>query len=249
MKSGAYYEHPRTELLDLLSTPPHRLLDVGCGSGATSRAAKLRWGSVETIGIEVVPEVAERARAVVDHVIVGSAETLDLREAALQNIDAVLLADVLEHLIDPWRFLARLRPALRDDAAVAASIPNAANLWLIEELASGRFDYGADGLLDVTHLRFFTRSSIERLFGQAGFCIERWERVTDGRVDDSTRRRRLGITLPPYRAGRVTGRKVTIRELDASRYEDLRTVQFLVVARPFAGANARAERAADRSGG
>jgi trans-aconitate methyltransferase len=228
-----YYDNPRGPLLDLFPRAPSRLLDVGCGSGATSVLAKARWPELETIGVEIVPEAAERAAAKLDRVLTGSAETLDFSAAGVTGVDGVILADVLEHLVDPWSFLERLRGALTSDAMIVASIPNIANLWLLEELAAGRFEYTGDGLLDKTHLRFFTRRSIATLFDGAGYAIERWERTTDGRVDDSTRRRALGIMLPVPLAGRVTGRRVTVRGVnDDETYQDLRTIQFLLVARP-----------------
>jgi trans-aconitate methyltransferase len=230
----AYYDNPRGPLLDLFPRPPRRLLDVGCGSGVTSLLAKERWPGLEAIGIEIVPEAAERAAARLDRVITGSAETLDLAAEGVTGVDAVILADVLEHLIDPWAFLTRLRGALAPDATIVASIPNAANLWLLDELAAGRFDYTADGLLDTTHLRFFTRKTIGELFARTGYAVERWERTTDGRVDDATRRRVLGIMLPVPLAGRVAGRRVTVRGVDGESYLDLRTIQFLVVAHPRA---------------
>src|ERR1700729_752938 len=93
-----YYDYVRDNLLDLFPTPPRRLLDVGCGSGATSAAAKKRWPGMEAIGIEYVPDAAERAATRLDRVITGSVENLDLAAAGLSGIDGVLLADVLEHL-------------------------------------------------------------------------------------------------------------------------------------------------------
>jgi SAM-dependent methyltransferase len=171
------------------------------------------------------------ARARLDRVLAVNAETLDLVAAGEPEIDAVLLADVLEHLVDPWSFLRRLRTQLRPGAVIVASIPNVANLWLLEEIAAGRFTYTGGGLLDVTHLRFFTRATIEALFVEAGYAIERWSRMTDGRVDDLTRRRILGIMLPEYFFGRVAGRRVRVRGVDPEGYQDLRTIQFVVVAR------------------
>jgi trans-aconitate methyltransferase len=230
-----YYDHARLALLELFPRAPKRLLDVGCGSGATGAAAKARWPDVETIGIEIVAEAAQRATARLDRVITGSAEALDLEAAGISGVDGVILADVLEHLVDPWRFLERLRMVLDPAAMVVASIPNIANLWLLDELAAGRFAYTSDGLLDRTHLRFFTRKSIAGLFDGAGYEIERWERITDGRVDDATRRRVLGVMLPVPLGGRVAGERVTVRGVDDEAYNDLRTIQFTLIARPRTG--------------
>ena len=230
-----YYDHARLALLELFPHAPKRLLDVGCGNGATGAAAKVRWPGVETIGVEIVPEAAQRAATRLDRVIAGSAEALDLAAAGVAGVDGVLLLDVLEHLVDPWRFLERLRAVLDPAAMVVASIPNVANLWLLDELAAGRFTYAADGLLDKTHLRFFTRQSIAALFDGAGFEIERWERITDGRVDDATRHRILGVMVPVPLAGRVAGRRITVRDVDEEAYHDLRTIQFTLLARPQTG--------------
>jgi trans-aconitate methyltransferase len=230
--ADGYYDHPRAQLLDAFPRAPRRLLDVGCGSGATGALAKTRWPGLEAIGIEVVPEAAERAAARLDRVIAGSAESLDFTAAGLSGIDGVILADVLEHLVDPWSFLERLRAVLAPDAVVIASIPNIANLWLLDELAAGRFEYQPDGLLDRTHLRFFTRGTIAALFAGAGYTIERWDRITDGRVDDATRRRVLGIMLPVPFGGRMRGRRVTVHGVTDETYNDLRTIQFILVARP-----------------
>jgi trans-aconitate methyltransferase len=236
--SNAYYHRERAALLELFPRPPQRLLDVGCGAGATSVAARARWPGVETIGIEVVAEVAARAAQALDRVIVESAETIDLAALGVREIDGVLLADVLEHLTDPWGFLTRLRPALAPGAVIVASIPNIANLWVLEELAAGRFTYAAEGILDRTHLRFFTRRSIEELFAGAGYRIERWERTTDGRADDALRHRLLGILLPNPLAGWLRGRRVRLRCDSRTLADDFRTIQFAVVAVPGGDASA-----------
>ncbi len=230
-----YYDNARTALLDLFPRAPTRLLDVGCGSGATGAVAKERWPGVETIGIEIVPAAAQRATSRLDRVITASAETLDLAAAQIAGVDGVILADVLEHLVDPWSFLERLRAVLDPAAMVVASIPNIANLWLLDELAAGRFALLRLKLDARTHLRFFTRQSIAELFDGAGYHIERWERITDGRVDDATRRRVLGVMLPVPLAGRVAGERVTVRGVDDEAYNDLRTIQFTLVARPRTG--------------
>lgn len=232
MTAEGYFEHARVELLDLFARAPRRLLDVGCGAGATSALIKAQWPGATAIGLEVVPQAAEQARARVDRVICASAETVDFAREAIDTIDTVVLADVLEHLVDPWSFLRRLKPVLTPDAMLIVSIPNAANLWLIEELANGRFDYTDEGLLDRTHLRFFTRASIARMFAETGYRIEALKRIDDGRVDDITMHRLLGIMLPRRPLGSLRGRRVTVHGVDDDAYEDLRTSQFAIRATP-----------------
>lgn len=95
------------------------------------------------------------------------------------RFDTLVVADVLEHLRDPWAALFRLRDCLKDGGIVVASIPNIAHYKIIKKLLWSDWRYEPGGILDHTHLRFFTRGSIEDLMGFAGFEILRMER--DGR--------------------------------------------------------------------
>ena len=232
MHPAGYYENARPELLSLFTREPRRLLDVGCGAGAASAEAKRRWPSVTTIGIEVVDQAAGQAKAILDRVVVGSAEALDFSGQGIADIDAVLLGDVLEHMVDPWTFLRKLRGVLTPDATIAASIPNVANIWLIEELAAGRFVYEDEGLLDATHLRFFTRTTIERMFLDNGYRIGALQRVLGGRENDILRNRITGSVWPQWILRRMKARRVTIRGVGREQFDDLRTIQYLIRATP-----------------
>jgi cyclopropane fatty-acyl-phospholipid synthase-like methyltransferase len=128
-------------------------------------------------GVELSPESAESARRHCEKVVVGDAETLDL-ERALDGalFDAVVFADVLEHLREPGTVLHRLRPLLAEGGAVIASIPNVAHASVRLALLAGEFRYREAGLLDRTHLRFFTRESIQDLFEASGYLVTHWLR-------------------------------------------------------------------------
>ena len=232
MHPAGYYENARPELLSLFTREPRRLLDVGCGAGGASLEAKRRWPSVTTIGIEVVDQAAAQAQARLDRVVTGSAEAIDFSAEGIADVDAVLLGDVLEHMVDPWAFLRKLRTILAPDAMIAASIPNVANIWLIEELAAGRFVYEDEGLLDATHLRFFTRMTIERMFLDNGYRIEALERVLGGRENDILRNPITGSVWPQWILRRMKARRVTIGGVGHEQFDDLRTIQFLVRAMP-----------------
>ena len=150
----------------------------------------------------------------------------------------MLLADVLEHLVDPWRFLKSLRAVLAPGCDRHRIDPEHREPLGARRVGRRSLRLRVQRLLDKTHLRFFTRQSIAALFDGAGYEIVRWERVGDGRVDDATRRRMLGVMLPVRVAGRLAGRRVTVRGVGDDAYEDLRTYVFFVVARPRTGKTA-----------
>jgi 2-polyprenyl-3-methyl-5-hydroxy-6-metoxy-1,4-benzoquinol methylase len=154
------------------------VLEIGCASGIQTRHFKERLGCRVT-GIEIDPLAAEDARPFCDKLIIGSIETLDLNRAlGDKRFDAITFADVLEHLYDPSAALKKVRPFLNEGGHLIASIPNIAHAAICWELAHGRFDYQKYGLLDNTHIRFFTKKYVARLFEEAGYRIVSWDRVT-----------------------------------------------------------------------
>jgi 2-polyprenyl-3-methyl-5-hydroxy-6-metoxy-1,4-benzoquinol methylase len=113
---------------------------------------------------------------VLDRVVCGDVEAvaLDFPEG---YFDCVVCADVLEHLRDPWAVLRRLRPLVAEGGCVVASIPNLQHLKPVLKILLDRFEYEEAGLLDSTHLRFFTLSTIRGLFRETGYRVERVECV------------------------------------------------------------------------
>jgi O-antigen biosynthesis protein len=154
------------------------VLEFGCATGYMSEVLTQRRGC-RVVGIELDAEAAAEASARCERVIVGDAETLDLGDRlGDERFDAVLFADVLEHLRDPAGMLRRVRPFVGDDSVVIASIPNVAHASVRLSLLAGRFRYRRQGLLDESHLRFFTRDSIRDLFEETGYVVTHWFRVT-----------------------------------------------------------------------
>jgi SAM-dependent methyltransferase len=150
--------------------PGSRVLELGPATGYMSRALVGRGCNV--VGIEFDPGMAERAAEVCERVIVGDLDQLDLdAELGEDRFDAIVSADVVEHLKDPLGALRRLHPFLKEGGRLAISIPNVAHGSVRLALLSGRFEYRDWGLLDSTHLRFFTRETFERLLDQAGFDL------------------------------------------------------------------------------
>jgi 2-polyprenyl-3-methyl-5-hydroxy-6-metoxy-1,4-benzoquinol methylase len=123
-------------------------------------------------GIELVPEMGEIARASLDEVRIGNVEDMEF-EWEPGCFDCFLLGDVLEHIYNPWRLLRRLRPFLAADGIVVASIPNVRHWPVIAGLVlHDDWPYTDCGVLDITHLRFFTRRTAMRMFSETGYAIE-----------------------------------------------------------------------------
>jgi SAM-dependent methyltransferase len=145
------------------------VLEVGCAGGAMGRLLRSRGHHVT--GIELVSEMAERARRWLDRVETADVE-IDGFPFPPESFDVLVFADVLEHLIDPWRVLREAVAVLVDGGMVIASIPNVQNLDVLRRLLRGRWDYRERGILDRGHLRFFTLRTIRDLFEQAGLTLE-----------------------------------------------------------------------------
>ena len=159
-----------------LVPPATRVLEFGCATGYMSEVLKNKLGCTVT-GVEISPEAAELAEQHTERVIVGDAEKVDYAaELAGEEFDVVLFADVLEHLKEPGDVLRRIRPFVGENGVVIASIPNIAHGSVRLALLGGEFRYREWGLLDDTHLRFFTRASIQDLFEETGYVVTHWER-------------------------------------------------------------------------
>jgi trans-aconitate methyltransferase len=222
-----YFEHARTELLDLFERRPRHLIDVGCGTGVTGAEAKRRFPEARVDGFEFSPDAGAVAAGRLDRVHVGNVEQMDFAALgyAEGSIDALLLADVLEHLYNPWQLLVRLRPLLAPDAQIVASIPNARNLVLMSELAEGRFPYVPAGLLDVTHIRFFTLREMVAMFNQTGYEVGSANCVYDPRIPP------MGPITEPMN---IETSHLTFKNVDAALLSELTAIQFYLRARPRA---------------
>jgi 2-polyprenyl-3-methyl-5-hydroxy-6-metoxy-1,4-benzoquinol methylase len=164
---NTYYQYQRPEVLALVPPGTKRLLDVGCGAGVMAAEAKRR-GVSEAYGIEVFQEAGTVARGVLDGVLIGDLESNDI---PWNGFDCITCADVLEHLRDPWAALHKLRPLLNERGVLIASIPNIAYWAVVLRILQDDFGYDDEGILDKTHLRFFTRRTIFKMFEQCGFEI------------------------------------------------------------------------------
>ena len=168
----AYPDNPRTDVRGMFAFQPKRVLDIGCGLGAVSGAIKHDFPETFAWGGELNPITADVAQTRLDKVSrtpmeAWGADDLEL----LKSVDTVLLLDVLEHMYNPWSTLSILREHLPEHAQVIVSLPNCANIHIMHELANGFWHYKPAGVLDVTHIRFFTQYEMLKMFYETGFKV------------------------------------------------------------------------------
>jgi 2-polyprenyl-3-methyl-5-hydroxy-6-metoxy-1,4-benzoquinol methylase len=167
-KPAAYFANARLDIVEQLPTGPNdAILELGCGAGGTGRLAMSSGKAGRYVGIELSPTAAAQAAEVYSEVLVGDVEQLNL-EPLRDAFDALIASEVLEHLTDPWTTLGRLVACVKPGGAIFASSPNIAHWTVLKELAMGRFDYDERGVMDRTHLRWFTPSTFRALFEGAG---------------------------------------------------------------------------------
>lgn len=170
-KPFRYFASPRIDLVDRLPLDcTARILEVGCGTGATGALALARGRASHYAGIELFPAAAEEAREVLSEVVTGDIESIELPWQPA-SFDALILSEVLEHLVEPWSVLRRLAGVVRPGGLVLASSPNVAHWRVIRELVLGRFELKDQGVFDRTHLRWFTPRSFAGMFERAGFAV------------------------------------------------------------------------------
>ncbi|MCC6396859.1 MAG: class I SAM-dependent methyltransferase [Bacteroidetes bacterium] len=217
-----YEDRPRMELMGLLDFPFRDVLEIGCGGGATGGVIKRDHPEVTYYGVEIDADAAGQARRVLDRVLRGDIESMSLEDYAIPRsaFDLIILADVLEHLYDPWKVLRTLRDYLRPGGVVVASIPNAQNIRLVQSLVNGFWTYAQRGLLDATHIRFFTLVEIGRLFSGSGFMIDQLISSCDADMP----------TAGPWPRDLEWG-KLALRGLTREDVQQLYTFQYLVRAR------------------
>ena len=165
---------PRKEVVELLAFDPRFALDVGCAAGAMARHVKDTFPKCKVWGVEPNAKAAEVARTRIDKVIVGSLESIDWAAHGVSagEVDTVFLLDVMEHMYDPWHALATLRNFVDPRAQVVISLPNVRNIMNVRDLMNGYWRYRDVGLMDSTHIRFFTEYEALRLIYQTGFRVE-----------------------------------------------------------------------------
>ncbi len=181
--SSDYYEQSRKEMLPFIPTSVKKLLDIGCNKGAFGFLIKSVYGA-EVTGIELDSAFASIAAEQLDKVIVGDINIV-LKDLPDKYFDCISCNDVLEHLLDPYSVLTALKSKLTSDGVIVCSLPNV-RYWdnLKNLLLKKQWKYMDHGILDRTHLRFFTELSMRDMFDSLGFEIVRMEGITPTRSDN-----------------------------------------------------------------
>lgn len=210
-KNNKYFSNIRYDLIDLIPRDRkyQKVLEIGCGSGDTLIKIK-DLGLAETIiGIDLIP-IHQSKQQELDRFLVGNIETLKL-DFEKESFDLIICGDVLEHLIDPWTVLKRLKQHLKKDGYFIASIPNIRYYKTLKSIVfDGDFKYEESGILDRTHLRFFCRKNIVELFEKNDFKIK----LITSSLDKEKR-----------------GKKYWLNRLMFNLLHDFFVVQYLVVAK------------------
>ena len=170
-----YNVKPRADLFELLDSRPTSILELGCADGTNLLFFKQRLGAAGISVQRLVGVDSQRIKhcanydafnfvhSTVENFIAGCHERFDL----------IILSDIVEHLYNPWHTLRALRENLHAGARVLVSVPNLQNIRYVSAVVLGQFHYEESGLMDVTHIRFFSAETLTSLLKHAGFAVRR----------------------------------------------------------------------------
>lgn len=196
-------------MLQFIPENANKVLDVGCGEGTFGGLIK-SVRDVEVWGVEICKDAAVLAEIKLDKVLVGTIEECS-KKLPFNYFDCVIFNDVLEHLIDPWIVLKEIKSTIKQDGYVLSSIPNVRYYDNVKKLIIDKqWRYDSEGILDKTHLRFFTIESIREMFASCGYQIIRIEGIRDNKLPWKFR---------------------IINNLFGKMFEDMRYLQFACLAK------------------
>jgi starch synthase len=214
-----YYRQERKDVEALIPGNAQHILDVGCGEGILGKRL-LEKGVKEVVGIEINQDVCDRAKKNLSRIIHGDIEEIELTFDA-GHFDCVVLADILEHLRYPLLTLKKLKRYLSHSGTLVASIPNIRYWGIINMLVEGHWKYADYGILDKTHLRFFTKKEIEGLFTDLGFEIT----CVHANIDHKY------YELHNAFSGEIAFGRVLLQRLATEELQDLFVTQYIISAR------------------
>lgn len=170
-KITEYYSSIRYEIEELLPDFSKNVLDIGCGDGSTLNWLKSNNKCKNIYGVEISDASCLKAKKILNDVVnVNVEDDVDLFPGKV--FDLILILDTLEHLVNPWNFLKKIKSKLSDNGSIVISIPNVRHYSIIINLfIKGEWEYEESGILDNTHLRFFTKKSLFKIFEKSDLKI------------------------------------------------------------------------------
>ena len=170
-KITEYYSSTRYEIEELLPDFSKNVLDIGCGEGSTLNWLKSNKKCENIYGVEISEASCLKAKKILNEVVNINVEAdVDLFPGKV--FDLILILDTLEHLVNPWNFLKKIKSKLSDNGSIVISIPNIRHYSIIINLfIKGEWEYEESGILDNTHLRFFTKKSLFKIFEKSDLKI------------------------------------------------------------------------------
>lgn len=211
-KTNEYFSRIRLDLLELIPKKYRNgnLLEVGAGSGNTLLFAKQNYYASSVSGIDIQSiEDSYQSSPEIHKFIIANIEQ-DVIPFKNKSFDVILCGDVLEHLVDPWKTIQKLKSYLSTDGIIIASIPNFREINTLKKICfSGNFQYEESGVLDKTHLRFFCKKNVKELFSQNG----------------------MQILLIQHSLKHSQGKRLLLNKLTFGVFEEFLTVQYHVVAK------------------
>ena len=170
-KDDRYFEGAREDFVnELPENLDARILEIGCSNGNTGVLALSMNKCGTYIGVELHEEAALKAKEKISQVIVGDIEKMDFPWKD-NSFDVLILSEVLEHLVDPLNVLRKLHRYMKSGALILASSPNVSNYRIILMLLKGEWNLTDNGVMDRTHLRWFTPGSFAEMFESAGYKV------------------------------------------------------------------------------
>ena len=169
-KPAGYFSNVREEMATFLPEKIGVVLEIGCGEGGYAAHLKNKY-HCEVWGIEYEETQGSHAAKLLDKVLIGDAHVL-IDQLPDNYFDTVICNDVLEHLYDPYTILSKLKMKMKPEGKVISSIPNIRYFrTFFALLFKKQWDYQANGILDITHVRFFTTKSIVKMYENAGYQV------------------------------------------------------------------------------
>jgi 2-polyprenyl-3-methyl-5-hydroxy-6-metoxy-1,4-benzoquinol methylase len=174
-----YSQAVRQDMLDFLPNEYSRVLEVGCNVG---NFRQFLSSAVEYWGVEPLKEAADVAKTKMDKTLVGFYDDV-ANEIPNKHFDLIVANDVVEHMEQPWNFLESIKNKMTTNASIVLSIPNVRHYSNLRGLLYEKdWKYEESGILDITHLRFFTMKSIVRLLEESGFEVEKIEGINQLKI-------------------------------------------------------------------